>query len=53
MLKTAFSKPASTPEQLISKLKAQGLVIPSTEETQALNYLKFADASNLVHYRLK
>ena len=48
MTKVPFSKPAQTPERLLAKLQAQGLVVPAGEEAQAVAYLRYVGA-----YRLK
>lgn len=48
LTKTTFSKPAQTPEQLLSKLRAHGLVVPADDESKALAYLRYVGA-----YRLK
>lgn len=43
-----FSKPAATPEQLLHKLEARGLVVSTANRQQALAYLRFVGG-----YRLK
>jgi len=49
MAKSTFSKKAATPEQLLAKLKAQGLITASSvEDDEALRYLRFVGG-----YRLK
>lgn len=48
MAKVPFSKPAATPEQLLEKLKARGLVVSAENQRQALAYLRFVGG-----YRLK
>lgn len=48
MPKAVFTKQASTPEQLLQKLQAQGLVVPVAQEAQALAYLRYVGG-----YRLK
>ncbi len=48
MAKAAFSKLASTPEQLLAKLQSRGLSVPGAEQAQALAYLRFVGG-----YRLK
>ncbi len=48
LTKVPFSKPAQTPEQLLAKLQAQGLVVPAGKEAQAVAYLRYVGA-----YRLK
>ena len=48
MTKKPFDKQASTPEQLLEKLRGQGLVVPAEEEAQALAYLRYVGG-----YRLK
>ncbi|MFA9441671.1 Abi family protein [Uliginosibacterium sp. sgz301328] len=44
----SFTKPAGTPEQLLSKLIVQGLHVPADERDEALHYFRFVGA-----YRLK
>ena len=48
MSKAVFTKQASTPEQLLQKLQAQGLVVPVAQHPQALAYLRYVGG-----YRLK
>lgn len=48
MNKTPFIKQAATPEQLLAKLRHQGLLVPGEQEEQALAYLRYVGA-----YRLK
>lgn len=48
LTKILFSKPAQSPESLLTKLKAQGLVVPAQQEPQAIAYLRYVGA-----YRLK
>jgi hypothetical protein len=49
MAKATFSKKAATPEQLLAKLKTQGVVTTSSaEDDEALRYLRFVGG-----YRLK
>jgi abortive infection bacteriophage resistance protein len=49
MTKTTFSKKAATPEQLLAKLKTQGLTTSSVaEDAEALRYLRYVGG-----YRLK
>lgn len=48
MVKVAFSKKASTPEQLLAKLEAQGLMVSAADRPQALVYLRCVGG-----YRLK
>lgn len=48
MAKIPFTKAAQSPEQLLTKLKAQGLVVSAEDEPVALDYLRFVGA-----YRLK
>lgn len=48
MAKVTFTKSATTPEQLLAKWKSQGLVVPASEEAQALAYLRYVGG-----YRLK
>lgn len=43
-----YSKPAQTPEQLLDKMKRQGLVVAPEDEATALRYLRYVG-----HYRLK
>lgn len=48
MSKIPFTKPARSPEQLLEKLKTQGLEVPAEDEPLALTYLRYVGA-----YRLK
>lgn len=48
LAKTPFNKQPQTPEQLLEKLQAQGLVVPVGEEEKALAYFRYVGA-----YRLK
>jgi abortive infection bacteriophage resistance protein len=48
MPKAVFTKQASTPEQLLRKLRAQGMLVPAAQEAQALAYLRYVGG-----YRLK
>lgn len=48
MVKTTFAKPASTTEQLLTKLEGQGLIVSAAERPTALNYLQHVGG-----YRLK
>lgn len=48
MAPTPFSKPACTPEQLLTKWKSQGLVVQPNDESLALAYIRYVGG-----YRLK